>query len=361
MKKSIIKTSAFIGLSSLLVACGGGGGGAGNATTDNAAQPINPQVQAQPQTQSQNPPKASEKTEIAPKAEAVPEGNKKNPAQPPAVVVVPPKAEKQSEARENVQLPGRNKRDVEASSNTWSGQCVSQEYCGINATNPLTLDIYDVKTTDISHRGLSSSESTSETAKTLTLTYQNNKGDNYDFILLGSQEAPIAYYGYRERANNGNTGRHYDFLYLSKDNLTRSDIPDNFSAVYSKNGGFIYAPISLSSISDNKNRKRGNVHITYHNGNVTGYVYNGDTYSDQTNSLFNITGQGANLIVESTENISESGTTISPHQKGAITARFIDSEKDKNDYKYLIGTGKSDGDGGKTGWVGVLFAEKQGN
>lgn len=358
MKKSIIKTSTFIGLSSLLVACGGGGGGAGNATADNVAQPINQQVQAQPQTQSQNPPKASEKTEIAPKAEAVPEGNKKNPAQPPAVVVVPPKAEKQPEARENVQSQGRNKRDVAEMNtprtNVWTGRCESPNFCSVDQKN--SVKTYTVNTKDNTLAGTSSYEKTTESETSIVLTLQKTSGDNYQFNLLSDNEqTATAYYGYRERASQSSVGRYYDFLYATNPDFTHTELPSKFSAIYAKDNGFFYSPLSVSSESDNKLRKQGNVLIVYKDGNVNGEIY--DT-KDKTDPIFKITGNGANLVVESTNNVPN---PISAGEKAAITAQFVDSSKGKNDYKYILGAGKSEGGTGKTGWVGVLFAEKQGN
>lgn len=451
MKKSIIKISAFVGLSSLLVACGGGGGG-GNAQSHDTHhnQPLNPPATSQAPTQQPSQTQDKESEQIASKDHTsdngkmdakTPEGSvptvtedkqkdsagtqattpssehvnaspkpaqpqaeseaqsqtepsvqppQQAPSQPPSATVTPKveqhtqtESAQQAEQADRVQQAEqpiqqaqeantsnqataskeRNKREVNAigkvGSNTWGGQCVSQEYCSINITSPLTVDTYDVKTTDISKRGLSSSESTSETAKTLTLTSQNSKGENYDFVLLGSEDAPMAYYGYRERANNAHTGKHYDFLYSSKDEVTYHELPEHFSATYSKDGGFIYSPLSQSSLSNNTQRRKGDVYIDYKDGAVTGSIYNGDTQYDRTHALFKITGNGENLIVESTEYIVGSGSTIDPNQKGVITARFIDSKQGAGDYKYLLGAGKSDEVANKTGWVGVIFAERK--
>ncbi|WP_424406878.1 hypothetical protein [Pasteurella sp. PK-2025] len=375
MKKSIIKMST-LGLSTLLVACGGGGGGAANAPADNAAQPINPQVQALPQTQSQTPPKKSEKTETAPKAEAnVSADNKKNPTEPtvqvsssqPLAVSEPPKAENQPNVEEPVQSQDRNKRDVaemnKPRTNVWTGRCETKDFCTVGGNGKTAL-VY--KLSNFEDKKFSTVEKTKGTEQELVLTLNNiddvknntkskNSGENYSFYLLGGDDGDF-YFGYRQRANSEGSGIQYDLLYSINNDVINDNIPANYSAQYSKNNGFIYAPLSFSKASDNQQKRTGNVNLTYTEGKVEGKVYNPN---EQTNAIFNITGNGTSLVVESTEDIVGSGSAISPKQKGTINVHFIDSSKGANDHKYLLGSGKSDGGSNQTGWVGVLFAEKK--
>ncbi|WP_424409433.1 hypothetical protein [Pasteurella sp. PK-2025] len=368
MKKSIIKMST-LGLSTLLVACGGGGGGATNAPADNAAQPINPQVQALPQTQSQTPPKKSEKTETAPKAEAnVSADNKKNPTEPtvqvsssqPLAVFEPPKAENQPNVEEPVQSQGRHKRDVaemnKPRTNVWTGRCETKDFCSSEYKD--TLNVYDLKTSE--SRENSNVQITTEEQHTLQLKLGENTKEHYSFHLLGSsQEDASIYYGYRKRANSDKQGTHYELLHATNNDFTHNTLPEKFSATYKKMKGFIYTPQSYSRTAktDETILKYGDVEFSYQDGDIKdGKIYDSTLNADRTDPIFTITGKNENLTIESTDFVP---TPISPRQKGIITVKFVDSSVNAEDYKYLIGSGQSSSGGKEVGWVGLIFAEKQ--
>ncbi|MFD1805927.1 hypothetical protein ACFSAV_05985 [Pasteurella oralis] len=192
---------------------------------------------------------------------------------------------------------------------------------------------------------------TTETAKEINLTSGENIGDGYKFQLLNDDNM---YYGYRLRAAPNKEGSYYELIYATNADLV-TNIPNNYTAIYKKNNGFIYSPYSLNS-SNNNQKKEGNVELYYNNGNVTGIVYEP---TNQTNKIFEITGQNNQLTITSTENISDSGTLISPRQKAAMTVQFVDSSKGASDRKYIIGTTKSTPGGNEVGFSALLFAEKQ--
>ncbi|MGC7590470.1 hypothetical protein ACPWUF_08305 [Bisgaard Taxon 46] len=350
MKKSIIKTSTFIGLSSLLVACGGGGGGAGNATADNAAQPINPQVQAQPQSQPLS--KASEPAKAETNVSA---DNKKNPAKPTVQAPSQP-----PEARENAQSQGRNKRDVaemnKPRTNVWTGRCETKDFCSSEYKD--TLNVYDLKTSESIEN--SNVHITAEEQNTLQLKLGENTKEHYSFRLLGSsQEDASIYYGYRKRANSDKQGTHYELLHATNNDFTHNTLPEQFSATYKKMKGFIYTPQSYSRAAktDETILKYGDVEFRYQDGDIKdGKIYDSTLNADRTDPIFTITGKNENLTIESTNSVP---APISPRQKGIITVKFVDSSINAKDYKYLIGSGKSSSGGQEVGWIGLIFAEKQ--
>ncbi|MDO5055062.1 MAG: hypothetical protein Q4D86_07035 [Pasteurella oralis] len=329
MKKSLLKISLAVTLSSLLIACGGGGGGGSNS--GNPSQPIQP----------------------APKPAPDPAPQPKPPAPNPQPDPPAPKPQP------NDPMPHPREPETPPKANEWSGKCESsQDFCTLVPSNK--INIYDLVTTEDTGVG---HDVTTEKEQTITLILENNEyqkiyssnrdsNSNYSFTLLSAKSTSgDIYYGYRQRANNNKNGRHYDFIYAYRSELA-AKIPDNYTAYYEKSDGFIYSPLNLASTSDNNLLFKGNVKLTYNNGKVTGWVEGGT----QSEAIFKIYGEGTNLIVESTNAVT---APISPNQKGEINVHFIDSTKGANDYKYLVGTGKSQNGADKTGWVGVLFAEKQ--
>ncbi|WP_101776381.1 hypothetical protein [Pasteurella oralis] len=331
MNNVLFKTSLLIGLSTLVTACGSGNGNHTSHTSPQQTHQSNNTNYQNTNTQSQN------------------------------------SSTKQIQSRVNQQYSQSNKKEENTVSNKlekeilqidtaqqWIGQCVTSEYCGDNSFSN-KINVYDIKHTDDAKPADSNPDKTTEMVTTITLTSKNTSGNGYSFTLFGNDNS--GYYGYRQRANNAQDGRHYDFLYAVKTDVNNNELPSNYTANYTKERGFIYSPLSLSSSSssDNLILKYGNVYLTYENGKITGDIEDSQS-RDKTYPTFKLSGNDTNLIITSTDNVPP---PISPNEKGVVEVHFINSEKNTHDYKYLVGTGQSYPGTGKVGWIGVIFAEKK--
>ncbi|MFD1805928.1 hypothetical protein ACFSAV_05990 [Pasteurella oralis] len=298
MKKSLLKISLAVTLSSLLIACGGGGGGGSNS--GNPSQPIQPAPKPAPDPAPQPKPPAPNPQPDPP----IPKPQPNDPMPHPREPETPPKA------------------------NEWSGSCESSssDFCNTELSNK--VKVYTLKTVENS---AFPHDVTTETEQIITLTLDNNETKKvyspsegtdsaYNFILLSSNNTHgDVYYGYRQRANNNKNGRHYDFIYAYRSELA-ANIPDNYTAYYEKSNGFIYSPLNLASTSDNNLLFKGNVKLTYNNGKVTGWVEG----NKQAEPIFQISGSGTNLIIESTAHVPH---PISPNQKGEINVHLLTQQK----------------------------------
>lgn len=361
MKKAIIKTSVLIGVSSLLVACGSSSGGGSNANPENNAEPINQPVASKPQAtpeghQSndvQQPPKAQEENN-EPKTETVQKDK------------IERERERQEEpnsvSEEGYSLPSILTPDVILEqSKSWEVKCVSSstDYCNTSSDiQNTTVAIYKLTTEE---SRLDSKDKTTEVKEQdIILTSDDYKkkefsGTEYKFQLLDNINS---YYGYRQRALNDHSGSYYQYIYaFNPDYENQSALDTNYSAKYT--GEFLYSPYSGSDKATNNITKSGNVDITYTDGKVVGTVKDRDS-NVYGYTLFNISGDQKSLIIESTPN---TGNTISPNQKTSLDVKFINSNKNANDRKYILGTAVASPSSGNNqnyvGFSGVLYAEKQ--
>ncbi|MXN89189.1 hypothetical protein [Pasteurella canis] len=191
----------------------------------------------------------------------------------------------------------------------------------------------------------------------ISLQLGENKGDNYQFNLLGESEEKSLYYGYRSYSISylDEDKKVHDLIQATNTNqINKETIPNHFNAQYKKDNGFLYISFaSLSRISADKNTPQyADINITYEDGKVTGKV----TKTGEANiTLFDI---------KETENHSTSGYTLTvtpTKQETKIPTKesvqfdvyFLDSKKNQETRKYITGVGS-----GKK-WGGVFAAEKQ--
>ncbi|MDO5055060.1 MAG: hypothetical protein Q4D86_07025 [Pasteurella oralis] len=417
MEKSILKVSLLVGLSTLFTACSGSNGSESPSSKTPSTQSI-PQNSQQPengkkQTHSNN--SDTNKEQITPpqsnnndkNATNDLSNNQENPEQSPhakkessnqnnsnGVEKTPqnnltekqnsekinandpnnrkqenpvreknkeqPKKESLKKSNENPTKQQNNKLEQlqknESTSTHWNGKCESGSICNNISLDPNSVTVYK---TEIHPAPKDSKyEITVETPQTITLkTGENTDSENkvdYKFFLLQENNSVVAYYGHRARASEDKTNTHIELLYAVKDELiNKTKVPMNFIATYSRKNGFIYAPYSTSTPSNNRIKKYADVSLSYKDGNVTGKIT--DT-NDKNTTLFDITGKEAQLIITSKE---AAATALIPAEEKAIfDIQFIDSQKNTNDRKYIVGAGK--GTSNDT-WIGLLFAEKQNN
>ncbi|WP_424406880.1 hypothetical protein [Pasteurella sp. PK-2025] len=342
----IMKVSLLFGLSSLLIACGGGSDTPpipDNAPSDIAN--INPSDIPNLPSESNPPPsKKQENTESTTKKDN--DVNTKDKLLDPSVT------SNIIRKKQNMNLAFLGEVG-----GYFSVSCVSpSDDCSAKDAGDKQINVYTFTTeTDDQNR-----EKTTEHIKQLELKGKELSGEGYKFTLLENKKA---YYGYRQRAQIDKLGRHYQFIY-SVDNDVIQDLPleSHYTANYK--GEFLYSPYSLSDQTSNNVVKSGEAEVAYKNGDVTGGIYNKDNATGK-HKLFAITGRERNLVIESTKDISHSGTTISPNQKAGMSVTFVSPEKDGRERKYLFGAVKATPSQGThtkdVGFVGVLYAEKQGN
>lgn len=349
MNRIITKISILLGLSSLLIACGGGGNeGIPISEPDQSevanVNPPTPDLPSEDETESKNKQNADKDNE------ADDEKNSKeiNPKEDIPEATVTPQTTPRKPKDRNLAFLGE-------SNDYFLVSCASpSDLCNTSDVKEKQLNVYTLTTrTDEKNQ-----DKTTEHFQTIELKTANMSGEGYKFTLLDNKQA---YYGYRQRAQVDGLGRHYQFIYgADSDVIQNASLPNDYTASYQ--GEFLYSPYSLSDKAGNNQVKSGEATLDYKDGNVTGGVYNKNN-SAEKHKLFAITGHGRNFVIESTKDISHSGTNISPNQRAGMEAIFVSSNKERKDHKYLFGAVKatpSEGNNVKyVGFAGVLYAEKQ--
>lgn len=375
MKKSIVKTSLLIGLSTLFTACGS------NHTPTS-------QPQSAPQSNLPNTPPKNEqmhnnsegnKQEVP--SPMTPSSNEEDKPVPPTYLPNkeqnPSQAENDSDTnvdanqnesqRENNtagnnipidqsnemnldhtqnhhQMPpakmqnnteSNSKKLNEESLNThWLGdECEQNIYCIDNEKNPIQI---------------LNKNSHNHTLDTMSLTIGENEDPqkNYKFILLGENNTGAFYYGhYLNKEKNG-----YELLTGGNTTLINENtLSESYNATYKKQNGFLYTKFKTDNTIQQP--KYADVFITYKDGKASGQI----TESNNTNNpLFKISDGNAKyfpskLIITPTGENKE----IPQDDNATFTVFFYDSKKGQDDRKYITGRGA-----GKN-WRGILAAEKQ--
>ncbi|GJH43707.1 hypothetical protein [Pasteurella canis] len=191
----------------------------------------------------------------------------------------------------------------------------------------------------------------------LKLGENKNNQNIYHFILLGESDKGSLYYGYHlySGQHQGKTIKAYNMFYgMDQNQINSRPLPNAFSAQYKKAKGFLYIPFTdFSNFSTEQHSPQyADINITYKNSKATGKV---TKLNDANATLFDITDSGSNsasnytLTVTPTEQVSN----IESNDKAEFNVYFLDAEKNKEERKYITGTGS-----GKK-WAGAFAAEKQ--
>ncbi|MDO5055061.1 MAG: hypothetical protein Q4D86_07030 [Pasteurella oralis] len=314
MKKSLIKMSLAATLSALLIACGGGGGGGGN-NSGNQAQPIQPAPQPAPE-----PPKKDNQA-----------GNADNQPQNP-----PPKNDPKQPERDQLEA------------GQWKGQCYSGAFCTKSDEASNMVTVYELTLKQDAMPGSSTPDKLEVKEQKITLTPGNNKGDEYQFTLLGSEDAHIGYYGYRNTVGNSPDSRRVEVLYAINSEFKSKDQQPKMKAYYKKERGFIYSPVD----SSNSNIKSyGDVDLVYDEGKLSGSIYSSyESTAIDRQEIFHIKTTNGTTTIEPKDQLQG---TIKAGDKTVLNHAFADSTKNGGDHKYLFGSARAET------WSGILFGEKQ--
>ncbi|TDQ59701.1 hypothetical protein EDC45_0359 [Mesocricetibacter intestinalis] len=169
--------------------------------------------------------------------------------------------------------------------------------------------------------------------------------NSYKFDLLGQE----GFYGYYFNTHRGQIFVNY--AYGFDKSLENKNVPADMTATYSKQGGFVYT-LDYPEIGKNlrdSSVSKADVNIQFQKGNIVKGEILDPSSKEQ---LFKIEkGNSINQLVFTPTDPSAFGSLTK--DKGIADVNYLNSAKDKNDHKYLVGTVKANN------WYGVLAAEKQ--
>ncbi|MGY4676503.1 hypothetical protein ACWIT3_02045 [Pasteurella sp. P03HT] len=361
MKKSIVKTSLLIGLSTLFTACGS------NHTPTS-------QLQSAPQSNLPNtPPKTENSTIPLPEVSMPPSaqenyGEESKPIPPEAMSEV-----NKEENASNTDLPNNNSVTPNNSSSNdsmnnivnpehivppkalpptpineetkkakWEGGiCQTDDSCYPNSENPNKITIEYPQSPNMQ-------------SSTISLHFGDNshQGGNYKFTLLGENGLGAIYFGYRNINHKNPNIPSLEIIRGKNTDLNNDKIlPHGYQAKYQKSNGFLYA--LLYSTNNISNIKYADISLEYKNGSPSGQV---TKVNDSNTVLFNIT-DGEKYDGESADTLTFTATGKDPviHEgdKARFYVDFIDSVKKKGDRQYILGSGSGQR------WIGAFGAEKQ--
>ncbi|MFD1805137.1 hypothetical protein ACFSAV_01890 [Pasteurella oralis] len=376
MKKSILNVSLLVGLSTLFVACGSHHHAQAKQKPQTSPQTNNSTQSQQPSqtdtqsdqrnNQPQNPPPPAPDSEQTPPSmldDSVKTENDSHDTQS-MNENTQPNTEQQSEQQagsndmgtqqqqdENTNRPKREVppredmlskpvllNDETLQANWEAGACDSINNCYPNEEKPNSITI-------------KSSENASE-ATTISLNFGENTDEqkNYKFTLLGENGTGAVYYGHRSDQHQQENEKLSEIVYgKNTDLINKNALPSTYSAKYQKTNGFIYMPFLTDQ--NMPTPSYADIYLTYKNGKAEGKIIK----SNESDPLFNINNASKN--VDNTDTLTITPTNNNPdlqsEDKAIFTIYFLNSAKEKNDRKYIAGSGS----GNK--WTGILVAEKQ--
>lgn len=177
-----------------------------------------------------------------------------------------------------------------------------------------------------------------------------------DFLIRRSDDL---FYGYYNDTNSKNlvdaADKFSQYFVVYDEKRVNSDISDKLTATYRKKEGFVYGSNPHTQEFAARISKLGDVEIQFEDGQAHGTVKDGNA------EIFTITGDTKQLEITPTEGNPIIMAILSQKQqsytqgmeKAVMDTKFIDSQANNADRKYLIGEAKSDN------WQAVMVSEKQ--
>lgn len=222
----------------------------------------------------------------------------------------------------------------------WTGQQCNYTYCYKNKEKPNKIGISKKNITN-------NSKDSALTEISLTTGENTNNNEQKEFKLKLIQENNIglAYYGYRIYGYDNNTKNDIQMIYgINNDYLNKDKLKD-LKAQYKGKNSFIYS--NFSEGDKKYDAQYADITLNYNNGHITGSVTeNQNTYK----TLFTITEKGETKFVITP---TQDNSLIEKGDVGIFDIQLINSAKNSDDKKYMIGSGIAET------WSGVFFAEKQ--
>lgn len=233
--------------------------------------------------------------------------------------------------------------DKEKNTTNWAGtECVY----GVCKNNNIK------KPNEITIENISKGNTSPETNKIITISLsagENTNKDNqheYKITLLQENKTDLAYYGYTTYNSKQNTKKRVKILSgINENYINNKSLPTDFNAKYEGKNSFIYT--NFSEVNKDHQAQYADIILNYNNGSVSGFVAKNTSPEEK---FFEISKQDNtnSLLFTPTE---KSG--ISQEDVSLFEIKFIDSVKNNDDRKYIIGTGIG------YDWMGAFSAEKK--
>ncbi|MGC6406904.1 hypothetical protein ACNO7K_10785 [Bisgaard Taxon 45] len=344
MKYFDTKKSLPVLCSLLIAACSGGGGGGNKAPQS----PIEKHAAVAPKTQkaAENPALAAQAPVVNKAVVAAPESIVSasvapSPTAKPTTTSVTVKTETMSTQPEKA-MEDRSERSL------WKGECKSATICNNNGDASNDVTVYTLTLIENATPQYSTTDKLVSKTHKITLKLGNNKEKDYNFTLLGENDNPVGYYGYRHTIGNKPDAIQAEVLYAIDSQFESKQQHPQMKANYKKERGFIYA---ATHPTNHGTKNYGDVELVYDMGKISGKIY--DSAFDKSRfkkpKIFNIETQNDTVVIKPLENLQG---TIQPGDRAELKYIFADSQKGKADHKYIFGIAKGDS------WAGVLSAEK---
>ncbi|GJJ80794.1 hypothetical protein PcPA57_15140 [Pasteurella canis] len=232
--------------------------------------------------------------------------------------------------------------DKEKNTTNWAGtECVY----GVCKNNNIK------KPNEITIENISKGNTSPETNKIITISLsagENTNKDNqheYKITLLQENKTDLAYYGYTTYNSKQNTKKRVKILSgINENYINNKSLPTDFNAKYEGKNSFIYT--NFSNFDEDHKAQYADITLNYNNGSISGSV---TKIKESNEVIFDITkGEHNSLLFTPT---NKSG--LSQEDVSLFDIKFIDSVKNNDDRKYIIGTGIG------YDWMGVFSAEKK--
>lgn len=343
MKELVIKTSLFIGLSSLLVACGGGSDT--NAESSHEAQQVNPTaVNSQPQVE----PKTHNETQPEKQLE------KEQPQDREDKNQLQPEQPKNQNTRED--KPAHTPSSQPAVVKVYADSDINTEWFGMKTSkyhsptvineNRNNVEIYDLVLVEnpddqTKYDKTKSKQTTIALRKEGETSHYSHGKLNYSFDLVDGN----IYYGYYLKPEADYKNSYLTYSYAFDKSIENNDSLANYSAKYSQHGGFSYSV----KIKNDYIPQVGDVDLIYTNGRISGEITNPHS-SEVNNKIFDLEGKERELIIRPNKD-NEYKLSSNGGDNMSMQLHLINS----NQKEYIIGAGKAEN------YYGVLFAEKKEN
>lgn len=341
MKELVIKTSLFIGLSSLLVACGGGSDT--NAESSHEAQQVNPTaVNSQPQVE----PKTHNETQPEKQLE------KEQPQDREDKNQLQPEQPKNQNTRED--KPAHTPSSQPAVVKVYADSDINTEWFGMKTSkyhsptvineNRNNVEIYDLVLTKEQNDSKPIYDQNKSKQTTIALHTEgknSNEKRDYSFDLVNGN----IYYGYYLKPEADYKNSYLTYSYAFDKSIENNDSLANYSAKYSQHGGFSFSV----KIGNDYIQQFGDVDLIYTNGRISGEITNPHS-SEVNNKIFDLEGKERELIIRPNKD-NEYKLSSNGGDNMSMQLHLINS----NQKEYIIGAGKAEN------YYGVLFAEKKEN
>ncbi|TDQ59707.1 hypothetical protein EDC45_0365 [Mesocricetibacter intestinalis] len=343
--KDYKKLFSALCLSACLAACSGGGGG--NNVPQNPPRSNRPPQQTPPQGQQPQQPQQPDKGQQPPQPQRpdsgpkLPQPPQQNPEAPPSAKPEIPPQNQPEPAPKQPDMPQETGYSVLSVNHTGSYR--------VNSSHLITKDrvlIYKVEQGGKNNLG---EEILKQTLIEVAVPAKAENG-SYELKSIDKNNKSEAFFGYFREITPDSKDLFVNYIYGFERSLENQDVPENLTAKYYKEDGFMYSISRLDQKGGSLDNviNTATVNIEFQGGKISrGQIYQSGGEGD----LFKIEkGPIDGTLTLTPTQYLEGGALV--RDKASMDVHFVDSAKDKKDYRYLVGSVKAEN------WYGVLAAEK---